>query len=646
MILRIQKKITYILKKGINTMKFIIQSLLLFSIFFSCTNINKKYSIDEFLSSSQIDPMSKYVHSNGKFFSFDNSSIIASVNKTGVYNAFSFNIKTKHMKSITDMNKNSVFVKTFFPDDNRIIYQSDAGGNELDHVYVIDEEKNIKDLTPGVNLKSSFFDWSDDGNYFYIMSNERDPRYFDLYRYNSNDYQREIIFKNDEGYSIDAISGDGVLIGISKTYSRYHSDIFIFNTESKKYKSINKTKEDVSQAIQYFSKDAKRVYLLTDQDSEFQYLAEYNINNETLATVYKTDWDIKYSFESPLGNYRVVAINKDSKRTLNIFDVNKKQYIDIPQKDNLIIWGAHFSSDDKQIVFYAETGRSPLDIYHWNLENNNQNRLTRNLNKNISEEDLVSGLVVKFNSFDDIEIPGVLYLPKNKSKNKKVPAMIWVHGGPGGQSMVGYRDDIQFLVNHGYAIYAINNRGSSGYGKTFQMLDDRKHGKGDLDDCVSSKKMLIETGYIDPDRIGIIGGSYGGYMVLAGLAFRPDSFKLGVDIFGVSNWVRTLQSIPPWWESAKRSLEIELGDFGDTEYLRSISPLFHANKINKPLLVLQGANDPRVLKIESDEIVSSVKKNNVPVDYIIFEDEGHGFEKSKNKKIGYTAILSFLEKHL
>jgi len=158
--------------------------------------------------------------------------------------------------------------------------------------------------------------------------------------------------------------------------------------------------------------------------------------------------------------------------------------------------------------------------------------------------------------------------------------------------------------------------------------------------------MLIETGYIDPNRIGIIGGSYGGFMVLAALSFRPEEFKVGVDIFGVSNWVRTLQSIPPWWESARKSLEIELGDFDDTDYLKSISPLFHAGKIQKPLLVLQGANDPRVLKIESDEIVDAVRNNNVPVDYVVFDDEGHGFEKLKNKKTGYTAILSFLDKHL
>ena len=202
------------------------------------------------------------------------------------------------------------------------------------------------------------------------------------------------------------------------------------------------------------------------------------------------------------------------------------------------------------------------------------------------------------------------------------------------------------MVNHGYVVYAINNRGSSGYGKKFEQLDNRNHGKNDLMDCVTSKRMLIETSYVDADRIGIIGGSYGGYMTLAALTFQPNEFEVGVDIFGISNWYRTVQSIPPWWESQRKSLEKELGDFDDEEYFKSISPLFHSEQIVKPLMVLQGANDPRVIKEESDDIVAAVKKNGVPVEYIVFEDEGHGFRKKANQLRGYTAILDFCDKHL
>ncbi len=203
------------------------------------------------------------------------------------------------------------------------------------------------------------------------------------------------------------------------------------------------------------------------------------------------------------------------------------------------------------------------------------------------------------------------------------------------------------MVNHGYVVYGINNRGSSGYGKTFFAMDDLKHGAEDLDDCVASKQMLIDTGYVDPDRIGIMGGSYGGYMVCAALAFRPEEFRVGVNIFGVTNWVRTLKSIPPWWTAQRDALYKELGNPNTQEdYLRKISPLFHAKNITKPLIVLQGANDPRVLQVESDEMVAAVRANGVPVEYVIFDDEGHGFRKKENQITGYQAVLEFLDTHL
>ena len=165
-------------------------------------------------------------------------------------------------------------------------------------------------------------------------------------------------------------------------------------------------------------------------------------------------------------------------------------------------------------------------------------------------------------------------------------------------------------------------------------------------DCVSSKQMLIDTGFVEADRIGIIGGSYGGYMTLAALTFQPDAFECGIDIFGISNWYRTVQSIPPWWESQRKSLEKELGDFSDEEYFKSISPLFHSNQIKKPLMVLQGANDPRVIQVESDEIVEAVRKNGVPVEYLVFADEGHGFRKKENQLQAYKSILEFVDTYL
>ena len=211
--------------------------------------------------------------------------------------------------------------------------------------------------------------------------------------------------------------------------------------------------------------------------------------------------------------------------------------------------------------------------------------------------------------------------------------------------MVGINQDARTVIR----VYDTrsNNRGSSGYGKTFFQADDRKHGREPLWDCVSAKTYLASQPWVDPERIGIMGGSYGGYMVLAALAFRPEVFAVGVDLFGVANWFRTLASIPSWWEAQKQALYAEIGDpVKDKKMLEDNSPLLHASEIRKPLLVVQGANDPRVIKEESDDIVAAVKKNGVPAEYVLFPDEGHGFGKKKNEIVADRAILEFLDKYL
>ena len=270
--------------------------------------------------------------------------------------------------------------------------------------------------------------------------------------------------------------------------------------------------------------------------------------------------------------------------------------VKLPMIEGASINSFGMSRDENHVAMYVSSDKSPSDLYYVDMTSETMVgdavKLTTSLNAEINPDDLVAGEVVRFKSFDGLEVPGILYMPHQATETNQVPALVWVHGGPGGQSRVGYSGLIQFMVNHGYAVYAINNRGSSGYGKTFEQLDNRNHGKNDLMDCVTSKKMLIESGKVDSERIGIIGGSYGGYMTLAALTFQPDEFECGIDIFGISNWHRTVQSIPPWWESQRKSLEKELGDFDDEEYFRSISPLFHSEKIKKPLMVLQGANDP------------------------------------------------------
>jgi dipeptidyl aminopeptidase/acylaminoacyl peptidase len=299
------------------------------------------------------------------------------------------------------------------------------------------------------------------------------------------------------------------------------------------------------------------------------------------------------------------------------------------------------------MAFYLNGDASPANLHVLDLRNGRREQLTDALNPAIPARDLVVSDNVRYPSFDKLAIPALLYRPHEASPDHKVPALVYVHGGPGGQCRTGYNPVIQHLVNHGYAVLAINNRGSSGYGKTFYHLDDRAHGDVDLKDCVFARRYLESLDWIDGTRVGIIGGSYGGYLVCAALAFEPKAFDVGIDIFGVTNWIRTLSSIPPWWAEFRDSLYAEIGDpVADKARLEAHSPLLHAANITKPLLVIQGKNDPRVLEAESREIAAAVEKKGVPVEFIEFPDEGHGFRIKANRIRASDAFVEFLDKHL
>ena len=597
-----------------------------------------EYGIEEFMKTTSFA---------GASFSADGKSILVSSDETGIFNAVSLPVDGSAPTPLTMSTVDSVLVQSSFPGDERFLYQSDQGGNELDHLYVRERDGSAHDLTPGDKLKAQFAGWARDEKSFFAVTNERDPRYFDLYEYAVDGYARTQLYKNENGFQPEAVSPDRRYIAVQEVRTETDSDIHLVDRKTGTSRVLTAHKDEMYNEPVTFSPDGKWLYYLTDEAGEFRYLVRMDVATGQREVVEKPDWDIENAGFSRLGKWLWIAINADARTELRLYEAATMKPVTLPKLPDAAITTVRFSPDETRAAFYVNGSRQPNDLYVLDLSSGKAKPLTRSLNAKINPDDLVTGEPVRFKSFDNVEVPGILYKPHRAAADKPVPALVWVHGGPGGQSRRTYSGLVQYLVNHGYAVFAINNRGSSGYGKTFYLLDDRKHGDTDLGDCVHSKKMLAATGYVDPSRIGIIGGSYGGYMVLAALAFKPNEFAVGVDIFGVSNWVRTLKSIPPYWESFRKALYKELGDPAtDEEYLHKISPLFHAAEIRKPLLVLQGANDPRVLKVESDEIVEAVKANGVPVEYVVFDDEGHGFKKKENQNRGYSAILAFLDQRL
>jgi dipeptidyl aminopeptidase/acylaminoacyl peptidase len=604
----------------------------------------KQYTIEQFINTTSV---------SGGSFSADESRILFSSNKTGIWNAYISPVGGGEWTPITQSTTDSTYAVAFFPGDDRILFTRDQGGNELNHLYVLEPAGGGKgygeprDLTPGDKLKAQFAGWTPDGSAFYVQTNERDNRYFDVYRYDAKTYERTIFYKNEAGYIPAGVSNDGRWMALVKPNTTNDSDIYLWSKETGAATHLSKHEGQVNYRPSGFDPQSRHLYYLTDDGSEFTRVRRYVLAGGTHEDVQKADWDIVYTYFSFKGTYRVTGINEDGRIAISVIEAATGKAVPLPGLRDGSITGVNMSRSEKRMAFYVNGDRSPNNLYVHALGTNAVTRLSNSMNPEIDAADLVDTEVVRFKSFDGTSIPNILWKPHQATAQRKAPALVWVHGGPGGQTTKGYNAFVQYLVNHGYVVLGINNRGSSGYGKTFFAADDQKHGREPLWDCVAAKDYLKSLSYVDGDRIGIIGGSYGGYMVLAALAFKPDVFDAGVDIFGVSNWVRTLQNTPPWWAAQRTALFAEMGDPStQLDMLKEISPVFHADKIRKPLIVLQGANDPRVVKAESDDIVAAVKKNNVPVEYVVFADEGHGFTKKKNQIEGYGAVLRFLDTHL
>ena len=595
-----------------------------------------QYSIEQFM-----DNENAFANS----YNAAKSSILMTSNRSGIYNMYTMAASGGEMTRITESDSASVFGISYFPEDDRILFRMDGNGDEIFKIFMKDGD-NIQALTPVEKVRALFRGWSKDGKSFFFGSNERDPKFMDHYEMDIATLTSKMIYQVEEGFDFAGMSEDRKHIALVSPVNTNDTDLYLFNTETGTKTKVNDALSGNSP--EDFSPDGTSMYYTTDDGGEFSYVMKYNIADGSKEKVAAKDWDIQgYSFTES-GAYQVTFINEDGKNVVEVHDTASGADIEFPDFDSKEITSVSFSRDDSMALLRVGGSHTPSDSYTYNLESKELIRLTRNLNKEIEGTDLVSAEVVRFKSFDGLEIPAIYYRPHQASEENKVPALVWVHGGPGGQSRQGFNSTIQYLVNHGYAVLAVNNRGSSGYGKTFYKMDDQNHGDKDLKDCVAGKDWLAAQSYIDEDKIGIIGGSYGGYMTMAALTYTPEEFKVGVNLFGVTNWLRTLKSIPPWWESFKEALYTEMGDpnTADSVRLREISPLFHTDKVTKPLIVLQGAQDPRVLKVESDEIVEGVRKNGVPVEYVLFEDEGHGFVKKENQIEAYSSVLKFLDTYL
>lgn len=587
--------------------------------------------------------------SAGFAWSADDSRILISSDETGVFNAYAVDPASGEREALTASETNATYALSWFPNDDRAVVTADSGGNEISHIYVRELDGRLNDITPGEEVRAQFLGWSPDGNDMWVLTNERDQSAMDIYAYDTLSYESGVVFQNDDALEIGDVSPDGRWLALVRNRTSADSDILLVDLASGDAtpQLITEHEGNIAHGVYTFTPDSTALVYATDEHGEFNQAWTYDLASGDTAPLIEADWDVSFVTYSPSGRYRVSGINADARTEVSIIDTQNGAALDLPELPAGDLGSVRFSRDEGRIAFLIDSATSPANLHVVDLASQDHAQLTNALNPAISEAEMVEAEVVRFESFDGLEIPGILYRPHGASADNPVPALVWVHGGPGGQSRIGYSATIQHLVNHGYAVYAANNRGSSGYGKTFYHMDDRRHGEEDLRDIVAAGDWLRQQDWVDADEVGVIGGSYGGFMTAAALTFHPDAFEVGINIFGVTNWERTLASIPPWWESFREALYDEMGDPAtDAERHRAISPLFHAENVTKPLLVIQGANDPRVLQVESDELVEAVRANGVPVEYVLFPDEGHGFRRRENRIAASEAYVSFLDTYL
>jgi dipeptidyl aminopeptidase/acylaminoacyl peptidase len=592
----------------------------------------RTYTIEQFLATTSV---------GGGAFSSEEDRLLVHSNATGIFNVYSIEIATGEMTRLTD-SQDTTYSVAYLPDSESFLFSRDRGGDELYKLYV-QEDGSARQLTRGENTRELFYGFAHDHKSFFTGNNSRDPRFMDVYEWSVETLEPILFYRNDRGLDLQAVSRDKRWLALLEIHNDFDSDMYLVDREGDGVPvRISEVEGEINHYPAVFTPDGSKLLYLTDKDSDFRYVMSHDLESGAREIVFKPEkWDVQSVEFSHHGTYRAIAVNEHGIPRQHIVNVSSGEELSIAGRPEGRLTGLWFSRGERYLRFHAGRADQPPNLYVYDIENTRVRRLTDNLNPEIHPEDLVEPELIALTARDGLEFNGYLYKPHGAGPEHRAPALLWIHGGPGGQSVPAWNAELQFLVNHGYAIFDLNYRGSGGFGREFSMADDQKHG-------IDAKNWLIrEVDWVDSEKIGILGGSYGGYMVMAALAFTPDEFAVGVNIFGVTNWVRTLRSIPPWWESFRDALYREIGNpETQEEMLYEISPLFHADRIQSPVIILQGANDPRVLKVESDEMVENIRGAGGTAEYVLFEDEGHGFTKTRNRIEGWIAILDFLDGHL
>lgn len=566
----------------------------------------------------------------------------------------------------------------YAPEGEMLVFGMDVGGSERTQLFLLDERHaRTIPLTEGYNKAIHYFSsmgggWSPDGTMIAFTANRRNQADFDVYIQTIDGaevHEAQLVYEGKGTRTVVGWGPEGDWLLLLEYHTPANQDIFKLDLSDGSLTLLTPHEGDVRYEQILLAPDGETLYCATDRDSDVLRAVELTIETGEWRILTEAMWDVDCLSLSPDGSVLVVILNEAGRSHWKLIETTSQRELPSPLLPlGMVYGGISWAPDGSGIVFdYTGPQHNP-DIWFYSFDESlimlleqttNQYtpvlprssrllQVTRSSHAGIPRRSFVTPELVHYSSFDGRAIPAWLYLPKGVERKEgerlNLPMLVEVHGGPESQRRVEFNLVYQYFLSRGYGILAPNVRGSTGYGKAYEKLDNVELRPHSVADLAHAAFWLSETGIADPDRIAVMGGSYGGFMVLAALTSYPELWAAGIDIVGIANLETFLEHTGEWRRHLR---EAEYGSLErDRALLTALSPIHKVDRIRAPLLVIHGANDPRVPVGEAEQIVQSLRERDHPVEYLRFEDEGHGIVKLHNRLVCYPAIARFLETHL
>ncbi|MBI1914397.1 MAG: S9 family peptidase [Planctomycetes bacterium] len=605
---------------------------------------------------------------SGASFSPDGRFVAFLTNVTGVSQLWQVPIEGGWPVQLT-FTRDSVRGGHYSPTRHELIFSMDAGGNERTQLYLLKgvgrsdhglgDGWTIEDLSGHPKAIHSFGGWSRDGSQFAFAANRDRAGRFDIYVQKLGDEARLVAkgpggFYSPVGWSPD----DGHLL-VYRIESNTNQDLYVIDLASGKVQYLTEHQGEAQYHSPAWSADGKSIYCVsTVTGRDRAGLAQIDVANGKGRYLETPEAEVESVAASPKGRWLAWLVNAGGKSELKLRDLKTKETLTPPGLPLGVVSHLEFARDDSKLAFVFDGPRHNPDVWLWDLKGNKLRQLTHSSRAGIPFAQFVEPELIYYETFDKRKIPAWFYKPADRSPLapreegssrgarglRLPPVIVYPHGGPEGQTRPAFNALFQYFAQAGYAILAPNVRGSTGYGTTYMNLDNTTKRMDAVNDLAHAAYWLRDKQKGDPKRLAVYGGSYGGFMVLASVTHYPDLWAAGIDVVGIANFITFLENTGAYRRAHRAA---EYGNLEEhRDFLKKISPIHQVDKIRCPMMVIHGANDPRVPIGEAEQIVAALRKRNVPVEYLRYEDEGHGLVKLKNRLDAYPKMIAFLNRHL